>query len=100
MKIVVLQPSIRKGNKFEAIIDGKTIPFAAKGYSDFTMHKDEERRQRYIARHRKNEDWGNAYSAGFYAYWVLWNKPTIEESIDDMNRRFSNYHCIFFMKTR
>ena len=95
MKIVVIKPSSRKEKKFEAIIDGKTIPFGASGYSDFTIHKDEERKQRYIARHRKNEDWGNAYSAGFYAYWVLWNKPTIEESINDMNRRFSNYHFLF-----
>ena len=100
MKIVVIRPSSRKEKKFEAIIDGKTVPFGAKGMSDFTLHKDEARKQRYIKRHRGlGEDWGNAYSSGFYAYRVLWNRPTIEESIADMNRRFSNYHFIF-MNTR
>ena len=31
----------------------KKIYFGAAGYSDFTKHKDEERRQRYINRHKK-----------------------------------------------
>ena len=89
MKIVAIQPSKNKAKKFDAIISGgKTISFGANGMSDFTIHKDEERRQRYISRHKKNEDWEDPLTAGFYAYHVLWNKKTLQESIDDMNRRF------------
>ena len=89
MKIVVIQPSKNNTKKFDAITSvGKTISFGAKNYSDFTIHKDEERKQRYILRHKKNEDWENPLTAGFYARWVLWNKKTLHESIDDMNSRF------------
>ena len=38
---------------------GKTTKFDSIGYSDFTIHKDEARKQRYIDRHTKNE----------YKYW-------------------------------
>jgi len=29
----------------------KTTHFGASGYSDFTQHKDEKRKQRYLERH-------------------------------------------------
>ena len=96
MNTVVITPSHLKEKKFNAVVNGtKTIPFGAKGMSDFTIHKDEERKQRYINRHRKkNEDWTNPLTAGFYSYYVLWNKPTIKESIEDMNKRFKNYRFV------
>lgn len=31
----------------------KTTHFGASGYSDFTQHKDEERKKRYLERHKK-----------------------------------------------
>jgi hypothetical protein len=53
--------------KYEAVIDGKkTVKFGAKGYSDYTIHKDPERKQRYIDRHKKNENWHDIKTAGFY----------------------------------
>ncbi len=47
-----------KPNKKYYIItnDNKTICFGAAGYSDFTIHIDEERKLRYIKRHN-NENW-------------------------------------------
>ncbi len=79
--------------KYDAIIDGKkTIPCGAKGMSDFTKHKDEERKQRYIDRHRKNENWNDIKSAGFYSRWVTWNKPTLSQSVSDINNKFKNIH--------
>ena len=81
--------------KIEARIDGKkSIHFGAKGMSDFTIHKDPERKQRYIDRHSNNEDWNNPMSAAFYATNILWNRPTITESIRDTNRRFPNLNII------
>jgi len=58
--------------------------------SDYTLHKDEERKNRYIDRHKKNENWNNPLTAGFYSRCILWNKPTITESIKDTNKRFKN----------
>ena len=43
MSIVVIQKSHRPDKKFNAVVNGtKTIPFGARGMSDFTIHKDEE----------------------------------------------------------
>jgi len=64
----IITKSKKKDKKFDAIIDGKkTISFGAKGYSDFTQHKDPERKQRYLNRHKKNENWNDPKTAGFYA---------------------------------
>lgn len=91
MKIIIKRTS-KPDKKFEAILDGgrKTLPFGAKGMSDYTIHKDTDRKERYIARHKTTEDWNNYNTAGFYSRWILWNKPTITESIRDTNRRFPN----------
>ena len=68
----------------------KTIKFGAAGMSDFTKHKDEARKQRYLNRHKKSENWGKSGidTAGFWSRWLLWNKPTIRESYDDIKQRF------------
>ena len=68
----------------------KTIQFGQAGASDYTKHKDPQRKQRYLNRHRKNEDWTDHTTASFYATNILWNKPTITESIKDTNNRFKN----------
>ena len=88
---IIIKPSNKPDKKYMAIIDDrKTIHFGAKNYSDFTIHKDEERKQRYLARHKKNENWNDPLTASFYATNILWNKPTITESIKDTNNRFKN----------
>jgi hypothetical protein len=88
---IIIRPSNKPGKKLEAVIDGKTtVAFGAKGYEDFTTHKDEDRKQRYIKRHAKAEDWTDPLTAGFYSRWILWSKPTILESIQYVNRRFPN----------
>ncbi len=93
---IVITPSDKPTKKFEARIDGKkSIHFGAKNYEDYTIHKDPERKERYIDRHSKNEDWNNPLTAGFYSRWILWNKPTITESIRDTNRRFPNLNIIY-----
>ena len=69
---------------------GKHIYFGAVGYSDFTIHKDPDRKQRYINRHEKNENWTKSCidSAGFWSRWLLWNKPSIKSSYQDIKKRF------------
>jgi hypothetical protein len=66
----------------------KKIQFGAKGMSDYTKHKDPERKQRYINRHKKRENWKDPTTAGFWSLWVLWNKTTIRASLADTRKRF------------
>lgn len=66
----------------------KTTHFGASNYSDYTQHHDEERKQRYLNRHTKNENWDDPTTAGSLSRWVLWNKPTLQASIADYKKRF------------
>ena len=95
-RVVYLRPSTNKGKKFTATIvedDGKTktVHFGASGYSDYTIHKDEERRQNYINRHRANENWGisGIGTAGFWSRWILWEKPTLASAKRAAAKKFN-----------
>ena len=91
MTEIIISKSKNINKKFDARIDGKkTVSFGAAGYSDYSVHKDPERKQRYIDRHKSREDWSDHTTAGFFAKNILWNKPTITESIKDTNNRFKN----------
>ena len=95
MNTVIITPSKNKLKKIDATINGtKSVSFGAKNYSDYTQHRDDVRQQRYIIRHRKNEDRGDPTTAGALSRWLLWNKKTLQSSIDDMNQRFKNYRFI------
>ena len=90
---VTISKSTRTGKKWMAALEDKsTVHFGATGYQDFTQHGDEKRKASYLARHKKNEDWTlqGVETAGFWARWLLWNKPSIAQSIADINRRFSS----------
>jgi hypothetical protein len=89
MLCVELFRSYKPGKKYAVRIGGRVVHFGAKGYSDFTKHHDEERKIRYLRRHKPTENWRNPKSAGFWSRWLLWNKPTIKQSITDIQRRFN-----------
>ena len=91
---VALRKSTRADKKYMVTVDGRAIHFGANGYGDFTTHKDERRKAKYLARHRTTEDWSVAGigSAGFWARWVLWNKPSLKAAVDDVNKRFKSIH--------
>ena len=49
-----ISKSNKEGKKLKAVNDNKkTIHFGASGYSDYTKHKDDDRKERYLARHKK-----------------------------------------------
>ena len=94
---VIIKRSNKPDKKFDAVIDNKKIvSFGFKNMSDFTLHKDPERKARYIARHKSNEDWAKSgiKTAGFYAKHVLWNKPTLQASVNDLNHRYKSIRFI------
>jgi hypothetical protein len=91
---VEIKPATQKGKKLQAIFyddDDKkiqTIPFGQAGASDFTKHKDEERKKRYDDRHKPREDWNNPMTAGALSKWILWDKPTLKQGIASFKKRF------------
>ena len=90
MKAEVLK-STRAQKKYMVRVGNVTVHFGAKGYDDYTSHKDEERKKLYLTRHAKREDWTleGVRTAGFWARWLLWNKRTVPESIHDVSKRFN-----------
>jgi len=69
----------------------KTTHFGQRGADDFTKKTgaDEEQKKRYLDRHRANENWNDKTSAGALSRWILWNKKSFRESINDYKRRFN-----------
>ena len=75
-KTATLSPSTRTGKKY-MIQDqntGKMVHFGQLGYEDFTKHKDEARRQRYLKRATNMRgDWKqNPYSPNNLSINILW----------------------------
>ena len=67
----------------------KTVHFGSKNMSDYTIHKNPERKQNYIKRHSAREDWNNPMTAGALSRFILWNLPTLSSSIKDYKKRFN-----------
>jgi hypothetical protein len=83
--------SDKPGKKYYIITNsGKKVYFGQASASDFTHHRDEQRKQRYIDRHKSNETWSKSGidTAGFWSRWLLWNKPTIKESYENIKTKF------------
>ena len=83
--------SDKDGKKFYIITnDNKKVYFGAAGYDDFTITKNEEQKQRYIARHKKNENWNDINSAAFWSRFYLWEKPTKKEAYENIKKIYIN----------
>lgn len=89
-KIIYLRKSTRPGKKYMITIGNKTTHFGAAGMSDYTKHKDSARKSRYFSRHSRREKLGRSGigTAGWAAATFLWNKPTLQQSIKDTEKRF------------
>ena len=94
---IYLDRSERKNKKFvmnfsvkrdgEDIVFYKTH-FGDNRYSDYTIHRDAKRKERYLKRHMRNEDWNDYSSPGSLSRFILWNKKTIKDSLLDYADKF------------
>ena len=88
---------LKSGNKKYEITfekNGKKYirKFGAAGMSDYTKHKDKERRERYISRHKKDLRTNDPMKPGYLSMYILWNKPTVTTSLADYKRRLNVYN--------
>ena len=92
METYILKKSDNPKKKFMILMgDGMTHYFGQAGMKDFTLHdKDvrEARKKAYIAR-TKNQPQDDIHSPAFWSLNLLWNKPTIKESIKDIEDKFN-----------
>ena len=89
----MLMLSPLKSKKYRVVFPNEShVDFGASGYKDFILSGgDEDKKKAYLARHEPREDWRRTGidTAGFWARWILWNKPTLKSSIADVNKRFN-----------
>ena len=94
MRFKTLRRSRNPEKKWDAIFEKegkeKVVSFGARGYSDFTKHKNVTRKARYIKRHSgMGEHWNKPDTPGALSRWILWNKPSLKGSLRDFRKRFS-----------
>ena len=115
--LVKIRISPNPSKKFRATLeDGRFVDFGARGYSDYTKHKNPFRMRLYVQRHggmiprkllseknskkvQKNmlkieksdkEMWGlgGINTAGFWSRWYLWSFPDLKDVKKYMQVRF------------
>lgn len=72
-KLGEVLPSTRKDKKYMVLAPtGKYIHFGAKGYKDYTSHRNPARLANF---QKRNARWKNAptYTPAWLAYHLLWN---------------------------
>ena len=92
MKIII-KKSTNPKKKYMAVFyenkkKVKTTHFGAAGMSDYTKHKDADRKHRYLTRHKKRENWNDFTSAGSLSRYILWGETTLRKSIEKYKQRF------------
>lgn len=95
-KTFYLHESTRDNKKYMVINgNGKKFHFGGKGNGDFLIYNeiDDEialkKKRAYIKRHQKlKEDWNDYNTPAFWAKNILWNKPTLHESIENTMNKY------------
>ena len=89
MRQVILQKSNDPKKKFDAFVEGKKVSFGAR--ATLISHSIKTMKEKsYIARHGSgNQDWNDITTAGAWSKHLLWNKPTLKESIKSMESKLN-----------
>lgn len=89
---VIIKTSNRKGKKFMAIFsNGKKVHFGSSNHSHYQIHKNNDRKQKYLNRHRKRENWTKSgmYTAGFFSRWYLWESTSYSGAAKILKQKFN-----------
>ena len=95
MKIFKLYKSSKQDKKYMIVTETKKIHFGANGYNDYIIYNKinkntaYQKKRNYIKRHNINENWTDYNTSGFWSRWLLWNKPTLHDSITSTEKRFN-----------
>ena len=86
---VILKKSTVKGKKYNAVFPDKKVSFGSAAYEDYTIHKDDKRRESYIKRHGATQSWTDIEKPQTWARCLLWEKKSIPEAIKFMEKKFN-----------
>ena len=98
LKLISIKKSPKKDKKYVATFSRngriKKTHFGAKGYQNYggvgkERHLSEERKKRYIKRHKGKENWNDPTTAGSLSRWILWHKKSFREGVKAYKKRFN-----------
>lgn len=102
MKLISVTKSDRQNKKFMAKFcmckgeskccdkDKRVVHFGQKGMDDYTITGDEEQRDRYRKRHKKDLETNDPTKPGYLSYYILWgDSKSIRENIKDFKKKFN-----------
>jgi hypothetical protein len=83
--------SDRKDKRYKAIFDnGKQVHFGLKGGQTYIDHMDKLKRENYLKRHIKRENWDDPYTAGSLSRFITWgDSSNINKNLIDFKKRFN-----------
>jgi len=83
-------------HKWRVIIDGHVVNFGARGFSNYTIHRNRSRMQLYLVRHASRENWKQSgkYTAGFWSRWLLWSQPSLSGAIKETEKALGGKYKI------
>jgi len=93
---VEITKSNRNDKRFQAVFTDddnkkiKTTQFGLKNpkIGTYIDHKNDKLKENYLKRHKKNENWNDFMSAGSLSRYILWNKKTFQDSLNDYKKIF------------
>ena len=68
----------------------RTFHFGSHSIEDYTQHRSKSKKAKYLEKHHENV---NPFSVAFWNQHLLWNKPSIDESVKDVKKKH-NIHII------
>lgn len=95
VKLLSVKPSTKPEKKYDAKFSTdagrtKTTSFGARGMDDYTKTHDEEQRERYRDRHKKDLASRDPTSAGHLSWYLLWGESTsLMKNLRDYRRKFN-----------
>ena len=96
IKLIDVIPSTRKDKKLMAIFEVNyntlyKIHFGSKFRKTFIDHRDLKKKANYMKRHIAlgTEDYEDPLTPASLSMFLLWNKPTLEESLEDFKKKFN-----------
>jgi hypothetical protein len=94
MKLISISDSTKADKKLMAVFENngrkKTVHFGAKNMTDYTLSHDKVRRDLYLTRHAKRENWNDPMSPGALSRWILWgNSISRAKNISDYKKKFN-----------
>jgi hypothetical protein len=93
---MLIEKSTRAGKRFMATYaNGKVVHFGQAGGQTYIDHGDKAKRDAYLLRHKKRENWNDPFTAGALSRWLLWGDST---NMETNHQAFMNKYPITYKK--